>query len=82
MIPTANIFCLASSRKIARLKMFVCHWKKYRIFGNKCFSRHQIPVEIIHLIESQVTPNKVQLSIVLNVKKLIVLKIFSIKWST
>ena len=61
MIPKNNIFFPASFREIARLKFFVCDWKKYRIFGNKCFSRHQIPVDKIHLIESEVTQNKEQL---------------------
>ena len=61
---------------------FARHSKKCRIFGNKCFSRHQIPVEKIHLIESELTQNKEHHSIVRNVRKLTVLKIFSIKWST
>ena len=41
---------------------FVCVTRKfYRKFGNKYISRHQIPVEKIHLIESEGTQNKEQL---------------------
>ena len=47
---------------LARLK-FLRHSKKYEIFGNNCFSRHQIPAEKIHPIESEVTQNKEQHSI-------------------
>ena len=63
-------------------EIFACHSKKEGIFGNKCFSRHQIPVEKIHLIESEVSQNKEQYSIGRNDNKLTVLKIFLIKWST
>ena len=65
----AKKFSLASSRKIPRLKMFARLSKKCRKFGNKCISRHQIPVEKNHLIESEVTQNKEQLFNCQNVKK-------------
>ena len=43
-------FSLAIFRELARQKMLARHSKKYEIFGNKGFSRHQIPVEKILLI--------------------------------
>ena len=45
------------------------HAKKYRIFGNKCWSRHQIPTEKIHLIESEVTQNIKKKNNILKCKK-------------
>ena len=63
-------------------KFFARHSKNCGIFGNKCFSLHQIPVEKIYIIESEVTQNKEQLFNCTKHKKLTVLKISSFKLYT
>ena len=67
-IPKFSVFFRETRKKCqpgkfqenCQTEIFARNSKKYGIFGNKCFLRHQIPAEKIHLIEPEVSQNKEQ----------------------